>query len=649
MCPAKMTRALLKIATAFVLLACTITTRAHAGEVTLKVKRTFKLDSVGNADVRMQVSAPTNVYTLIKTRTPNIAVLMRKLGAGRAWSVLEHVDGSYNDMQNTIDIHYTQRGVARVEHGNKWSLPCGPDEPLELVDVHDTTAIFEEAANTQLGLATMIVRVECPAGSKNLKNDTAARCFSYEFEPSVPATGKTEATFNVDNKDSIMSCLAKCYSNEKFAFLWAARSRFDNTGSTTLSDYRVRFRIAGFTSWSPWSHTAKIYPGQVVVDPYYPVFDFEKLNGVTGPRPAMLETEYEYCRPDGEKVTESDSRKLDILGHNEILFNGLPASEILTFADQNEYLPAVLASFTAGTDPVIQQLAGRISGRAGGAAAAMSTDEAIKFLRAFNDFLAQNKVAYQTPPSFLNGEHFLQHVKFGRDVLHNHAGTCIDLAIMWASMCEAVGLEPVLYVIPHHCFCAIKLPGGQFIAIEATAVGQVPFEKLIELGNQDLQKAQNGPSIVVDVALMRKAGIQSLDLPAISPTFLTDEGYRFEAQPQQRQQRHVAQDGDNGQSQAAPSVVGVWEYQGQTPVGNVDIGLALKEDGRMGFAIIMQADGQQKQFKSSGTWRVSDNTLVTSDQTGTKSFQFQFRGDQLSVYCPGLQTWVNFHRVQSNS
>ena len=91
----------------------------------------------------------------------------------------------------------------------------------------------------------------------------------------------------------------------------------------------MRFRIAGFTAWSPWHHTSKVYPGQIVVDPYYPVFDLDKLNGVTGPRPVMLETEYEYTRPNGEKVAESDSRKLEILGYNQTIFSGLPLSEIM--------------------------------------------------------------------------------------------------------------------------------------------------------------------------------------------------------------------------------------------------------------------------------------------------------------------------------
>jgi hypothetical protein len=647
-------RRLLKLATLLVLLACPSTltvSRALADDAALKIKRTIKLDSVGNADIRLTVSAPTNLYTSIKTKTPNIAVLLRKLGAGREWALLENVDGSFNDMQSSIDIHFTQRGLARVERGNEWSIPFVSGSTPELVDIHDSTAIYQEAATSPLGLATMIIRVECPAGSKNLKNNTDARRFSYEFQPTVAGKGTVDATFSVDNKESIMSCLAKCYSNEKFSFLWSARSRFDNTGSATLSDYRVRFRIAGFSSWSPWHHTSKVYPGQVVVDPYYPVFDFDKLSGVTGPRPAMLETEYEYRRPNGEKVTESDSRKLDVLGYNQTIFSGLPLSEIMTFADRLEYMPPVLASFTTPSDPVIQELAGRVSGRADGAAAAFNNADAVKFLRSLYEFLADNKVAYQSPPSFVNGAQFGQHIKYGRDVLRNHAGTCIDLAILWGSTCEAVGLRPVLIVIPGHCFPAVYLPEGQLVAIEATGVGKCDFQKAVEIGNQELQRARQGESIQVDITAMRKAGIQSLDLPALSATFLTDSGYRFDvkSQPTQQQQQY-AQNDANTQTQSAPSIVGVWGFTGQLPMGNVDLGLALAPQGKMAFVIITQdANGQKSQLKSVGTWQIANNLLVLTDENGTQRFQFRVSGDQLSVYFPGLKVTVPFRRIQANS
>jgi hypothetical protein len=649
---------LLKFTVTFSVLVCAcaiVTSPARAyDEAALKIKRTIKLDQVGNAEIRMQVTTPANLYTTLKSKTPNIAVLLRKLGAGRHWALLENIDGSFNDMQSSIDIHYTQRGLARIERGNQWSIAFEPGPAPELVDIHATTAIYEEVSNSQIGLATMIVRVECPAGSTNLKHNAEARCFSYEYEPQVAPKGTADATFSVDNKDAIMSCLAKCYSNEQFSFLWAARSRFNNTGSATLADYRVRFRIAGFSAWSQWRHSSKVYPGQVVVDAYYPVFDFDKLNVVTGPRPAMLEVEYEYRRPNGEKVTESDSRRLEILGYNQTIFSGLPLSEIMNFADRLEYMPAVLASFTTPGDPVIQELAGRVSGRAGGAAAAFNNSDAVKFLRSMYEFLADNRVAYQSPPSFVHGSQFGQHVKYGRDVLRNHAGTCIDLAILWASTCEAVGLRPVLIVIPGHCFPAVYLPEGQLVAIEATALGKCNFEKAVEIGNQEFQQSKQGESIVADISVLRKAGIQSLDLPLLPHGFLTDLGYRFDPKPHTQNaapQRTAQADGDgNHQTQSTGSVVGVWEFTGQLAAGNADLGLALNPQGKMAFVIIMQgANGQQNQLKSVGHWQISDNLLVLTDENGTQRFPFRIQGDQLSVYFPGLKSTVLFHRVQTNS
>lgn len=621
---------------------------------TLKIKRTIKLDPVGNADIQLTVTAPTNIYTTLKSKTPNVAVLLRKLGAGRHWAILENVEGHFNDMQSSVDMHYTQRGLARIDHGNQWSIAFEPGAAPDLVDIHGTTAIYDQTSSSQVGAVSMIIRVECPAGSTELKNNADARCFSYVFSPKTDEKGKADATFGVEHKDALMSCLAKCYSNERFSFLWAARSRFDNTGSATLSDYRVRFRVAGFSSWSQWHHTSKVFPGQTVVDPYYPVFDLDKVNVLTGTRPAMLEIEYEYRRPNGEKVAESDSRRLDVLGCNQTIFSGLPISEVMNFADRLEYMPAVLASFTTPSDPVIQELAGRVSGRAEGAAAAFNNADAVKFLRAMYGFLVDNRVSYQSPPSYVNGGQFGQHIKYGRDVLRNHAGTCVDLAVLWASTCEAVGLRPVLIVIPGHCFPAVYLPEGQLVAIEATGVGKCDFDKAIEIGNKELQQARQGESIIVDVPTLRKAGIESLDLPVLSHSFLTDMGYRFDVKPRVQNagpRNQVVQTNDEqpnrNETQAAPSVVGVWGFTGQLGQANVDLGLALTAEGRMAFVMNTQgANGQPVQVKSVGQWQLEGNVLVVTDQTGTNRFAYELQGGELVITFPRLNARVHFHRVQ---
>ena len=600
----------------------------------------------------MTITLPTNLYTSLKTKSPNVAIILRKLGAGRGWAILENVDGNFNDMQNCVDIHYLQRGFARIKHGKTWSIPFALGSGLDLVDLHGTTAIYQETGSSQIGLSTAIIRVECPEGSVNLKSNAEAKAFTYDFAPTVSPNGSVDATFAVEHKDAVMSCLAKCYSNERFANLWAARSRFDNSGSAVLSDYRVRFRIEGFSAWSEWHQTSKVYPGQTVVDPYYPVFDLDKLNVLTGPRPVMLETEYEYHRPNGEKVTESDSRKLEILGCNQTIFSGLASSEIMNFSDRLEYIAPVLASFTTPSDPVIQELAGRISGRAGGVGAAFTNAEAAKFLCSLYDWMVDNGIAYQSPPTYVNGSQFGQHIKYGRDVLRNHAGTCIDLAILWASTCEAVGLHTVLIVIPGHCFPAVYLPEGQLVAIESTGIGKCDFNKAVEIGQQDLQKANQGESIVADILDPAEVGNHEPRPSAALSELPQRIGLPFRHQAASSRKPSGDPNGarettSRNRPQSARSVVGLWGYTGRLGERYVDMGLSLRGDGRMCFVMITKgADGQPVQLKSLGTWRVDGEYLVLTDETGTNQFKYWMDGEKLAIQMPGQNTAVLFHRAQ---
>lgn len=109
-----------------------------------------------------------------------------------------------------------------------------------------------------------------------------------------------------------MSALYKQYSNPKWLELWTARSLFQNETVETLSEFRVRYRITNYSGWSPWSKTETVYPGQTVSDAFYPVVD-TKISELKGATPAQVEAEFEYIRPNGDKVsnrTHSRSKSL---------------------------------------------------------------------------------------------------------------------------------------------------------------------------------------------------------------------------------------------------------------------------------------------------------------------------------------------------
>jgi hypothetical protein len=672
------TRTLLKITVTLTLLVSLAANRPAKAQETavVKLSQTVELDGVGNAATRLTIKLPTNLYTQLKASTPNMAVLLRQLGAGRHWALIEDIQGDFQDIQSSVVIRYTLRGLGRVERDDEWVVPFEKGAKLDVVDIHDNVAILNQTASSPLGLITAIIRVIAPKGSTELAQSADESSITYRFTPASTETGAGSVRFAMDHKEALMSCLAKCYSNEQFNQLWVGRSRFDNAGGEVLTDYRVRFRVAGFGYWSRWNRTSTVFPGQTVVDPFFPVFDLDKLNTLTGSRPAMLEVEYEYRRPNGERVSETDSFRLQVLGRNETIFSGLAYSEVLTFADRFEYLPAVMASFTTPNDPVIQQLAGRISGRADGAAAAFTNEDAVKFLRAMYEFLVDNKVAYQTPPSYVNGARFGQHIKYGRDVLQNRAGTCIDLAILWASACEAVGLNPVLILVPGHCFPAVELPGGQVVAIESTTLGKATFDKSVEIGMKELAEARQGSALFVNIRDLRKAGVQCLDLPSVPHNFLAELGYSFDPprqtvqneqaeevtvqrhethrqgeeqnQEQEQNEEQEEQQQVEHESVRPAELVGTWGFSGQDHTGSTQIGLSLLADGRLAYVMKLQAaNGQTREIQDMGRWSIEENQLVIeTNQGGVSHCDFELRNGQLFIYFPKIDTTIGFVRLK---
>jgi hypothetical protein len=169
-------------------------------------------------------------------------------------------------------------------------------------------------------------------------------------------------------------------------------------------------------------------------------------------------------------------------------------------------------------DDVIQQVAGWVSGDAGGAAASLDEREAMKFLQKLYEFMPYNKIAYQTPPVGKFDGQPGQHIKYGREVLKNQAGTCVDLAIFYASVCQAVGLKPKLFLIPGHCFPAVIMPSGdRLVAVEVSLIGRSSFAEAVQEGKKKVDEARASvDSYEVDVRSLHDSGIASLDLPKLA-------------------------------------------------------------------------------------------------------------------------------------
>lgn len=148
--------------------------------------------------------------------------------------------------------------------------------------------------------------------------------------------------------------------------------------------------------------------------------------------------------------------------------------------------------------------------------------------------LLERQIVYNNPPA--SYEEIGQRVRLPHKVLETKEGTCIDLAVLYVTCLEAVGLNPLIVFIKGHAFAACHLEKQTFadcveddvsaiekrivagseelLLVECTdfTVGKsIDFEHALKHGRDHLNFIQNF-ECVVDVMRTRGSGIRPMPL-----------------------------------------------------------------------------------------------------------------------------------------
>jgi Transglutaminase-like superfamily len=620
-----------------------VATQTAAGQTVVKFKETNKLAANGDLTCVSEVKLPAALYTRMKGLSPNTAIILRQLGINQdGWQLVDSFRSEWDDHASTIRANSKVIGAARLNNDGRWESPL-LDIGAEIVSQNGNevvlTATYPIAG---FGTAAVTNRLTLPEGATDAKVLKSPARLTYK-RPVPAAPGAGEGSIHVDAKDQIMSCLAKALSNRKFADLWTARAAFHNAGSGNLTDYRVRFRLANVAEWSSWSSTPIVVPGQTVVDPYYPSLNLERVGKMTGNAKIALEVNYQYSIGD-RRIDKTDTRAITLLARNQAIYSTMCEEDAVSWYDMNGRVPAILASMVTHEDPVVQQAAGLVCKQINGNPSVTSDKDARIFMEAAYNFMAAN-VVYQSPASGSTGDKFFQHIKFGRDVLRNRSGTCIDLAVLYGSLCEAVGLEPVLYTIPGHCFPAVRLPeSGRILAVESTGIGQIPFKDAVndimaaKKTNQGttpstFEQVQAGQLLFIrsDITTLHKFGFEPMDLPAVQPDVLVKWGVKAYVPPAPR--AALAQPAvTTSQKPNAPvtsKIVGTWSFVVEDNQKKFQVGITLDADGTA-EVVIRTANAAAKTIKSK--WTLINGLLAI--------------GAAENAIISGKMTWINNDRFQ---
>jgi hypothetical protein len=484
-----------------------------------RIEEQVVVDSRGDAWITRAFQMPLRTYTMQKENTSNVALLERNLRLKQTWRQVEGLKATFDDRNSTLVVRWCVRGLARPQAAGSWLVPVA--DGLSVVHTTDNAVDLSGKTASDLGGPPVMrtSHVKLPAGAKN-PSLRGLEGLAYDCPAPSSTAGDAAPRFDLEVRPHLLACLAQLYSKpRKFEQYWLARAVLRNAGKQTLKNYRVRFRVEGYTPDADEHRCAVIVPGQTVVDAAFPVLDLAKLATLTTPISGTLVAEYEYELPDGRPVREKVSRSLQILSRNMILTTDLRAEECINYQDQTRIFDHVLAAIATQKDTVIMTLNGWVNGWAAvlnkgrPVAASESADDALLYMRALHAFMRAN-LSYTTPPGEILDGKMSQHVKYGRDVLEHKAGTCIDLAILFASVCEAAGLEPILVGIPGHVFPAVKLPGGAMVGVETTRIGaNDTFEDALMSGKKKLDSLRPGQFTLADVSRLRSQGLQGLPLP----------------------------------------------------------------------------------------------------------------------------------------
>jgi len=626
-----------------------------------------EIDRLGNVGMNIRFKFAPEVYKYVventrppvnpqkpdAPRNPDPTAVLRRMSWGQAYYQIAETRGSFDDASSSLDIRTRILGLAKAERGDRWECAIADDFEPTKAETRGNILSIEGIMVNPTFTANVTYTVAVPDDAKELQLLRSPLRVAYRL--AAPETRGTKRTtdFDFEVQPQVMAGLAKIYGYPKFPALWLAKSVFRNTGDTNITNYRVRFRLNDFTGdWSPWHRCSIVQPGQVVCDGYFPVIDIEKAAKLDSRRPASVKIEYEYTTDDGKTVRDDDSRNLEIFGRNEVVYSSLKPFQCKDFQDVFNFGPFVLGSFVNANDPVVQQVAGLCAGRKADGTKARYTDkEALYFLESVYMLLQQNNIAYVSPQGQNDATSGLpkvfQHVKYARDVLRNRSGTCIDLSIFVGSVCEVVGLEPVLFLVPGHCFTGIKLPGSKnVVGFDPHKPGELNFLQALELGEKQRMLIAEGkmPAVIVDIAAIRSQGVYGLDMPALPADILTV--WKIEAP---KGDGFVKVDG-NGQPQPQPqaqanSLTGVWSGIGNINGTPVTFTFEFKADGSY-TGTVVSAFGTSNDFGKYSVDNAGGYQAVSGADGSRAAGRVAFKDRNEFTYTPQLGNAVVFKRVK---
>lgn len=218
----------------------------------------------------------------------------------------------------------------------------------------------------------------------------------------------------------------------------------------------------------------------------------------------------------GDNTIFEESKKLRIRPANDMIWS------LHTAWDTESLIAAWVTPNDESVEQILSSAKERLFNRS---LAGYRSSDLLAEIRAIFNAVRNSKVSYVDSHMSFGQVGFTQRVRLPRESIQKKSANCIDGAVLFASLFENIGLEPLIILIPEHAFVGVRLAPNEkeVLFIETTMVGRNVMESILSLtktfdaavkkGSDTYQNAirNNANDVrIIDIKKARTSGIYPL-------------------------------------------------------------------------------------------------------------------------------------------
>ncbi len=279
--------------------------------------------------------------------------------------------------------------------------------------------------------------------------------------------------------------------------------------SDTDREFKIEVEIPGVTDRTTKSITVLKGKGEPVkiTPPLKSGFD------VTAQR-AGRKVNVELKVSDGDKVVYEQSLESDLQPRDSLPLAIRQGKD--TLVPTNEFIGAWITPNATAVDKFLKKAKKRLPE---GASFAGEQAATVPQVKAIYEELKARGYSYVMDPPIVAEVSMSQRTRLPSEVLESTNAQCIEGAILFATLLEAIGVRPVVVRKPGHAFVGWHITAkdggkaGDVVFLETTAVHDASFKDAMSIAEKEIageraaKHFENGLSWMLEVEAMRNAGI----------------------------------------------------------------------------------------------------------------------------------------------